>query len=157
MPPRSNPFPTSTLSQVWTTIVRALRSDPVLGSRVDSWCVFDGSDDDLAEPTDEDMPHLRLEPVAGQGGWLDENAHKVVVPIKLTLGVAGTDVTALFDFWDAIRAALFTGNAVLQKLYPLGVIQKTLTLPATEARRWGDGALGLSAVGTLLITMRVDS
>jgi hypothetical protein len=154
--PGDNPFPTSNLSNLWTVLVRSLRNDPVLQSAVGSWCVFDGSDDDLAEPSGDQMPHVRLEPVAGSGAWLDNNSHQYNLPIKVTIGVAGTDVTALFDAWEALRVALFTGNTLLNRLNPYGLIQKTLTVPATGVQTFGE-ATGLVGVGTLLLKIRVDS
>jgi hypothetical protein len=156
MPPQSSRFKTSNLSRIWTTLTRSMRDDPTLRACVDSWCLFDGSDDDLMEPSEADCPHLRLEPVAGSGGWYDENSHMLNVPIKLTLGVTGTDFTAILDFWDAVRVALFTGNTLLNKLSPYGLVSKTLTVPAVGVATWGE-ASGLSAVGMLLLKIRVDS
>ena len=156
MPPLTNPFPSSKLSDVWTTLVQALKTDPVLRSAVRGWCAFDGSDEDLAEPSEEDCPYLRLEPVQGSGAWYDENSHMITLPIKLTLGVVGADCTFLFDFWDATRAALFTGNTVINALLPFGCVSKTLTVPAVGATTWGE-ATGLAGVGTLLLKIRLDS
>lgn len=156
MPPIVDKFKTSNLSNVWTTLVGALKADPTLQSCVEGWCVFDGSDDDLMEPSEEDCPYLRLEPVQGTGGWYDENSHMILVPIRMTLGIVGTDATELFDFWDAIRAALFTGNTLINKLLPYGCVSKTLTVPAVGLATWGE-ATGLSGVGTLLLKIRVDS
>jgi hypothetical protein len=154
--PYRSPFPASNPSKVWDVLVDALRRDPVLKSAVDTWQVLDGSEADLLEPSDEDMPLLRLEPTAGQGMWLDESSHQYTIPIRFTLGVASTDVRILWDFWDALRAALFTGNAVLHAMYAFSVVQKTISTPVAQARRWGDNA-GLSGTGTITIKMRVDS
>lgn len=156
MPPQTDRFKTSTLSNVWVTLTRWLRADPVLQSCVESWCLFDGTDTDLMEPSEEDCPHFRLEPVQGSGSLYDENAHMIVLPIRMTLGVVGTDCTELFDMWDAVRAALFTGNTLINTLLPFGCVSKVLTVPAVGVALWGE-ATGLSGVGTLLLKIRVDS
>lgn len=154
--PRTSPFPVGNPSQVWDQLVLALRTDPVLHRAVDTWQVFDGSSEDLLEPTGEDLPLLRLEPSPGSGRWLDENASEFTIPIKFTLAVQGTDIRVLWDFWDAVRAALFTGNTVLNAMYAFGVIQKTMTAPACEGRRFGE-ASGLAGTGVIQIKMRVNS
>lgn len=155
-PPYSSPFPQSSPSAVWDILVGALRSDPILNRAVDTWQVMRGSEEDLLEPTDEDLPLLRLEPVLGSGRWLDENATEYTIPIRVTLGVAGTDVRVLWDFWDAVRNALFNGNTVLDSMYTQGVIQKTLSAPATEGRLFGE-ASGYAGIGMLNIKMRVNT
>ena len=154
--PYKSPFAPSKPSQVWDVLVGALQSDPTLKRAVDTWQVLDGRQEDTMAPGDEDMPLLRLEPVTGQGSWLDENAHQLIIPVKFTLGIVGTDVRILWDFWDAVRSALFTGNSVLNDMYKLGVIQKTISTPATAAALWGE-ASGLSGTGVITIKMRVDS
>ncbi len=155
-PPTNNPFPQGTLSQIWDVVRVALQTDPVLQSAVDTMQFWQGDENDLVEPTDENLPFLRMTPMVGQSKWLDENAHQFNWPIKLELGVAGTDCRVMFDYWEAIRRALFTGNTLLNTLYPFQVIQKTLTSPATEPHLWGD-ASGLSAVAILQILLRLDT
>ncbi len=155
-PPVDNPFPQGTLSQIWDVVSLALTTDPVLQSAVDTFQMWSGDPGDIATNTDENMPLLRMTPMTGPSGWLDENAHQFRWNLKLELGVLGTDVRVMFDFWDAIRRALFTGNTLLNALYPFQVIQKTLTSPATEPHLWGD-ASGLSAVAMLTILLRLDT
>lgn len=154
--PRSNPFPKSTRTQVWEQLVASLKGDPVLSTRVDTWQFWTGKEEDLEEPSDEDMPFLRMTPATGQQGWLDESTHQFRWPIKLTLGVSGTDVRVMLDFWGAIETALFTGNTVLNLLYPLGVIQKTISSPSVEPHLWGE-ASGLLATGMMSILMRITT
>jgi hypothetical protein len=154
--PRTNPFPKSTRTQVWEQLCLSLTTDPVLQSAVDTWQLWLGKEEDLLEPTDEDMPVLRMTPVSGQSGWLDESTHQFRWPLKLTLGVSGTDVRVMLDFWGAIEMALFTDNTVLELLYPFSVIQKTISSPSVEPKLWGD-ASGLMAEGVLTILMRITS
>jgi hypothetical protein len=156
MPPQTNPFPRSRLSDVFDVIANALQADPVLARAVNVWQIWDGSDESLAEPSDADMPFLRMTPDTGASSWLDENAHQLRWPIRFELGVSGTDVRQLIDFWDCLRVALFTGNTVLKLLYPYQVVQKTLTSPATKPQLWGE-ATGLMGVATLSILLRLDS
>jgi hypothetical protein len=156
MPPQTNPFPQGTLSQVWDLLVTALETDPVLQTTVSLFQTYRGETDDLLEPTDEDLPLFRMTPMPATSGWLDENAHQVKIPIKIELGISGTDVRTMFDFWECLRRALFTGNTVLNLLYPLQVIQKTLTTPAVAPRLFGEAA-GIGAECILTILMRVDS
>ncbi len=134
----------------------ALETDPVLQSAVDTFQFWSGDPSDVATNTDENMPLLRMTPMSGQSGWLDENAHQFRWPLKIELGVNGTDVRLMFDFWDAIRRALFTGNTLLNQLYAFQVIQKTLTSPAVEPHLWG-ATSGLSAVAMLTILLRLDT
>jgi len=154
--PQFNPFPASTRSKVWDQLCLSLTTDPVLSTRVATWQLWTGSEEDLDEPTDEGVPLLRLTPAAGQQGWLDEGTHQFRWPIKLTLGVAGTDVRVMLDYWGAIETALFTDNTVLNLLYPFGVIQKAISSPAVEPRLWGE-ASGLAAEGHLSILMRITT
>ena len=159
MPPNTNPFPTTTRSQVWTTIVHWLKTDPILASRVDTWQTWDGSDDSLIEPTDENLPFLRMTLDAAGQKWLDEQTQQCTFAIAIDIGVDGTDITALLDMWGAVEAALFTTgpvNALLGALEPFQVIQKTITAPAIKPRLFGE-ATGLAARGVLTILMRINS
>lgn len=154
--PRSNRFPKSTRTQVWEQLVLSLTTDPVLHSAVDTWQLWLGKEADLLEPTDEGMPLFRMTPVAGPAGWLDETTHQFRWPIQIVLGVSGTDVRVMLDYWAAVEAALFTGNAVLNALYAYNVIQKTISSPAVEPRPWGE-ASGLVATGQINILMRITT
>ncbi len=102
------------------------------------------------------MPLLVITPDAGPSGWLDENAHKFLWTLRIELGINGTDVRIMMDYWECIRRALFTGNALLNQLYPFEVIQKTLTTPATKPVLWGQTS-GISATCTLAILLRLHS
>ncbi len=155
-PPQDNPFPQGTLSQIWDVIATALQTDPVLQSAVNTMQFWSGDPADLAEPSDENMPFLRMTPMVGQSSWLDENAHQFRWPLKIELGIIGTDVRIMMDYWECLRRALFTGNTVLYQLYPFEVIQKTLTSPAVEPHLWGD-ASGLSATAMLSILLRLHT
>jgi hypothetical protein len=153
---RKSPFPECMPTKVWRQIIRSLRSDPVLKRGVDTWQIWSGEEEDTAEPTESNLPLLRITSGNIQGQWNDENSHQYTWQIKIEIGVEGTDETHLLDFWDAIRAALFTGNTVLNALYPYGVIQKTITGAGAAPRMFGQQA-GLASEGALTIKMRVDS
>ncbi len=155
-PPQDNPFPQGTLSQIWDALVLALSTDPVLQSAVDTMQFWSGDPSDLNVNTDENMPLLRMTPMSGQSSWLDEGAHQFRWPLKLELGITGTDVRVMMDYWECIRRALFTGNTLLNQLYAFQVIQKTLTSPAVEPHLWG-ATSGLSATAILSILLRLDS
>lgn len=154
--PRINPFPQTTRTKVWDKLCNVLTNDPVLKSAVDTWQLWLGREEDLLEPSDEDMPFFRMTPASGPQGWLDEATHQFRWPIKINLGITSTDVRTMFDFWGAVETALFTDNVVLNQLYPFGVIQKTISSPAVEPRMWGE-ASGLAAEGHLSILMRITS
>lgn len=156
MPPTHNPWPQGTVSQVWDALCLALQTDPVLQSGVDTWQLWRDSPDDLIEPTDEDLPLFRMTPMPSSSGWLDENAHQLRIPIKIELGISGTDIRVMFDYWEALRRALFTGNTVLNILYEFQVIQKTLSTPAVAPRLFGESS-GIGAECLLTVLMRVDS
>jgi hypothetical protein len=156
MPPLANPFPQTTRSQVWDTLIAYLKADPVLSPRVDTWQTWDGSDDSIAEPTDEDLPFVRITPRTGQQKWLDENAQGYRFAIDFDLGIGGTDIRAAFDFWGAFESCLFNGNFLLDQLYAFQVIQKTVTAPNFTPRLFGE-ASGIAVKVTLEIYMRINS
>jgi hypothetical protein len=156
MPPSENPFPTSTRSQIWTYLCDVLENDPTLKSAVNLFQLWQGRDEDLAEPCDEDCPVLRMTPVSSPGQWLDESTHSYRWTLKIDLGVIGTDVRTVMDFWAAVESALFTGNTVLDALVPYGLIQKTLSAAAFEPHLFGDAA-GIRSTGSLTLHIRVDS
>ena len=155
-PPQTNPFPTSPLSQIWDTVIDALQNDPTLHSAVNTWQVNRGDVDDLQLATDEDMPLFIMMPMSGQSQWLDEKAHQFRWPIRIQLGVLGTDARVMMDYWYAVHRALFTENTVLYTLYPFEVIQKSFTSPAVEPHLWG-AVSGLSATAMLSILLRLHS
>jgi hypothetical protein len=155
MPPAAPTlFPTSARSQVWTTIISTLQSDPVLHQAVDTWQVWDGSEEATTEPTEANLPLFRMEPASATQKWADEQTHNCLMTFKISIGVAGTDITDLFDFWSAVEVALFTGNTLLDALIPFGVIQKTITGPAITPRLFGQKA-GLAAEAALSVLMRI--
>jgi hypothetical protein len=157
MPPQTrSPFPSSARSAVWYQVVQALRGDPVLKHAVDTWQVWDGTEEATVVPTEENLPLLRMTPAGGWQKWLDENAQQCSMDLKIEIGVEGTDITQLFDFWSQVEVALFTGNTLLNQLYVNGAIQKTITSPAMTPRMFGEKA-GLAAEGTLTILMRINS
>jgi hypothetical protein len=157
MPPqRRSPFPQSARSAIWNQIVAALRNDPVLHMAVDTWQLWDGSEEATVEPTEENLPLLRMTPSGGTQKWLDENAQQCTMNLTIDIGVEGTTITDVFDFWSQVEVALFTGNAVLERLYTNGAIQKTITSPAITPRMFGAKA-GLAAQGVLTILMRINS
>ena len=157
MPPLArSPFPPSSMSQVWLAVVAALQTDPILRSAVDTWQVWSNKEIDTAEPTDEDLPIVRITPAGGQGMWLDEGAHQLTWNIKIEIGCEGTDITNVLDFWQAIFTPLFNGNILLNTLYPYGVIQKTMSTAGVTPRMFGEKT-GLGSEGLLTIKMRINS
>ena len=149
-------FPTSPISTLWRAIVSALQTDPVLGAQIELWQVWQGEDIDLVDVTSDNLPFLRITPKSSPQDWLDEAAAQITFTLEIKIGVSGTDVTALFDAWHAVHTALFTGNTVLNALYPLGVIQKTITQAAIVPAVY-DGASGLEGTGLLRIKTRINS
>ena len=100
MPPlQRSIFPLTQRSQVWTTIVDALQLDPVLHSAVDTWQVWDGSEVSMMEPTEENLPLLRMTPNGGSQRWLDENSQECTWNLDIEIGVLGMDAPTLLDFW----------------------------------------------------------
>lgn len=157
MPPLARSvFPASARSSVWMAVVAALQSDQVLHQAVDTWQVWSGSEEDTAEPTDNNLPLLRMTPAGGTQSWLDENTQQCRWNFEIEIGVEGTVITDLFDFWSQVEVALFTGNTVLNTLVTYGGIQKTITAPAVAPRMFGEKA-GLAAKGVLTILMRINS
>jgi hypothetical protein len=155
-PAKRCPFPQSTRSQVWLALCQSLQGDPVLHGAVDTWQLWDGSEDSTMEPTEENLPLFRMTPVSGNQRWLDENAQECVMLLKVECGVEGLVLTDILDYWAAIEAALFTGNILLNILYPFQVIQKTITTPAVGIKMFGAKS-GLAAEGVLTIRMRINS
>jgi len=153
---KSSPFPLTARSQVWTTLIAWLQADNVLHQAVDTWQVWSGRESDTAVPTEEDLPLVRLTPAPGSQVWLDENTQQCNWPIKVEIGIEGTDLTHLLNFWGAIETALFTGNNLLNALIPFGVIQKTITTPSLAPKMFGEKS-GLAGEGVLLLKMRIAS
>jgi hypothetical protein len=155
MPPQSPAlFQTSNRSNIWNLLVQTLKTDPVLKNAVDTWQVYDGSEEATSEPTEEDLPLLRMTPSGGPMKWLDESDHQNDWRIKLSIGVEGTRFTDLADMWSQVEVALFNGNTLLNALIPFGVIQKTLSEAAIEPRLFGQKS-GLAGEGLLIIRMRI--
>jgi hypothetical protein len=151
------PFPTSSLTQVWSTVIGWLKRDPILHAAVDTWQVWDGSSESTDAPTEESLPLIRITPATGGGFWLDENSHELTLSMTIYLAVEGTDITLIFDFWMAVMVALFTGNTLLNQLYAFSVISKTMTAPAfSPPRPWGEKA-AIDSTATLQVRMRVNS
>jgi hypothetical protein len=153
---KKSPFPSCAESSVWLAIVNALQTDPILKSAVDTWQVWSNREQDTAEPTEENLPLCRVTSGNVSSRWLDESCHESDWQIEIEIGVEGCDQTHILDFWAAIVRALFTGNTLLNKLVPFGVIQKSIVAAAASPRMFGQKS-GLAAKGALLVKMRVTT
>ena len=92
------------------TVVSVLRQDPVLKRLVKQWAVWDGSSEDLWEPSFATCPFLRLSPYPDGSDWATEIQHASPLILRVQAAVAGTDSDQIMNFWNAIRSAIFPSN-----------------------------------------------
>jgi hypothetical protein len=88
-----------------------LRSDPVLSGLKVSFRSWTGAPEDILDPTFATCPYLRISPKSGQSKWATEQQHQVDLVIGIQVAVAGSDADQLFNFWGAVRTALFPRTA----------------------------------------------
>jgi hypothetical protein len=166
-PIRSVPFKRSARTNIWNTVLQALRkpgSD--LARAVKTFRALEGTAEDLAEGpigapanlTESLMPWMRVSLAGGSAEWLSERQHKASMTLVVELAVAGTNVPDVLDFWSAVEAQLFPGNnELLNALNPFGVFSKTIKDPAVTPRLIGGNAHALYAIGVIAFNHTITS
>jgi len=100
-------IPVSSRTRVYKRICDQLRTDPVIGSRVE-WICWDGARKDVTNVAAE-KPVVTLWPSMGsvQMGAADAFMGDLIIGVDMVVPSASPDVTACLDLWQAIELALY--------------------------------------------------
>lgn len=143
------PLLESAHSRAYRAVAARLRGNETLRRVVKTWIDWDLFVEpiELAEST---CPQLTLMPVPLDSDWSGEGQHRADLAIEVSLHTAGLSVIDVLNLWDAVRFALFVTRFDQETT---GIVQRTLTQPASRFRRLPDGSRGWSAVGRIRLTM----
>lgn len=100
-------LPTAPETLAFRAMVTILQSDPLLKATVRAWRVWDGSSEDILDPTFATCPYLMIRPLPSQSQWETEGQHKMPLVTRIDTAVAGSNVDQLLNFWNAVRSALW--------------------------------------------------
>jgi len=146
-------FPDGAFAKLMDAILAKLRADPVL-KRVKTWQTEEGDRDDNRALTLRDLPALAISTGGGPFKWADECRFDGPLVLRFTLAVPSRRKRELLNFWEAVAKALSPTNAFMDILYPLGVYNVTMTIPAVDPQSIADGQ-GLAGEGQVTLSVNV--
>lgn len=100
-------LPPSPRRLVFRRIVLQLRNDPILKRLPLTVLAWEGRPDDGRDLTLAEAPIIRLTPSFGPDTWAFPDAMKGTMFIDTDIGLPGTDVGDMLDFWVAMMRALY--------------------------------------------------
>lgn len=155
-------LPNSSEKLAFRCVDQILRSDPVLSTTVKGWRSWKGEPEDILDPTFATCPYLRISPRSGVSKWASEQQHQVNLVIAIQVAVAGSDADQLFNFWQAVRNAIYPNSqarlVTIMEMVQSALISKSIMtsggygLNVTE-----QGLRMLIATGTLEIVILVQT
>jgi len=154
MPPLADsPFPEGSYTELWDAIIRKAQNDPAL-SRVKTFQSWLGGPMQITPLTLTQLPALRITPAAGQFVWVDECRFGGEFVLRIRISVKGTDVSHLFNFWQAVAKALRPSQEFLATLVKLQSFNVTMSAPAFEPKLICDDQ-GIEAEGAIVFKTTV--
>jgi hypothetical protein len=169
-PSRPPVFPPTIYGKCFRAAAAAIRRWPVLDREVRTWSVWDGGALDVAPPTADLSPWVRLTPAHDGARWVTIGQHQADLLIRIETWLEGTDAEDGMGLWCAIAgggvndsadpptplpSALFPGDqsfyAAIRAAGSTGVyeIQEAAIGEFADAK----GAVGVMATGTLRINI----
>jgi hypothetical protein len=128
-------FPNSARSTAWTTAIAILKGNPVLQREVATWRVWSGLPSDIEPFSVDQAPWLKITPHPDEMGFLTNQDHKANFLLNVELGVGGTDVTDIMDFWSAVEASFYPNTSTARA--PLDTRLTAVGIYAVEFIRAG--------------------
>lgn len=160
--PKNPSFPDCAETKAYEAFVTVISGDPGLAAAsIDVW-TWDGSSDDLLEPTEAAMPVILLRPGGDGTGWQSESEHYSNVAISARLYVAGTNASDLLNAWGLFRTALFPPHGSARRaavdglMGPL-VVNGKLTRQAIDVKASASGERNLVAEGAASLRINVNT
>lgn len=145
-------------AKLFRGLVARLKNDPDLKRVVKRWCVFDGSQNELREPTDSDYPFVMISPSGERGETVTQNSTLTTMKIEISLFTAGTNVDDPMNLWSALRSAIWAGDNTLQALQNECLCEKlSLDQPVYQARALDSGSNVLVATGSISANLRTKT
>lgn len=153
-------FPPSHESWAFAAVERILATDPALRSGVRTFAAMRGERLDFVEPTTALCPYLAMFPAQSTSDWMTEGQHVGPLVLRLRCVVAGSDIAELFDFWGAVRSALFPRDEErrlwVDTLVNESKINKcTILTPAYGSKRNSKNEALLAADGAVKLSLHI--
>lgn len=96
---------------IYRAAVRLVRDNRTLSRVVRRWVVWDGSDDDLAQPTPDQCPWVELAPSIAADEHRGPADFESDLIIRLSVATAGTRSDDLINLYHALRRAFYPKDA----------------------------------------------
>lgn len=158
------PLPDGEETIAFRAVESILRNDVTLSGVTQLFLAWRGEVEDTWNPSLTTCPFLRISPAGMPSRRESETQHRMPMRITFEAAVVGSNVTAMTNYWAAIRRALFPQNnptataanrAIMQAA---GVSNGILMSPAYGVIKVGsDGSLIAGNTGGQAITLAVGT
>jgi hypothetical protein len=155
-------LPSSPEQIAFRFVEQILRSDPLLSATMRTFRAWRGEPDDFRGPTFALCPFVMITPWPEPSARRTEIQHQMNLDIRIEVAVGGSDFDQLFNFWAAVRTAIFPiveprRTTVLNMSNEAKVTRSQITLNAYGWKPESESLRLIGAQGTLQLVLLVQT